>query len=51
MPGRQAERVVDRRADVAVGGREERGRAEDALEAVTLSPTPWHAAERYVAGG
>ena len=30
--GGDAERVVDRRADVAVGGREERGRAEDALE-------------------
>ena len=43
--GRQAERVVDRRADVAVGGREERGRAEDALEAVALSPAPGHGAD------
>ena len=31
--GGDAERVVDRGADVAVGGREERRRAEDALEA------------------
>ena len=31
-PGRQPERVVDRRADVAVRGREERRRAEDAFE-------------------
>ena len=41
----QAERVVDRGADVAVGGREERGRAEDALE-LDLAPAvaaPGHA--------
>ena len=36
-----AERVVDRRSDIAVRGREERRRAEDALEAL-LSPPPWH---------
>src|SRR5205823_4843093 len=40
--GDEAERVIDRRADVAVGGREERRRAEDPLEAVTLTPAPWH---------
>jgi hypothetical protein len=47
--GRDAERVVDRRADVAVDGREERGRSEDPLEALlpsaarhrrTLAPAP-----------
>jgi hypothetical protein len=39
---RDAERVVDRGADVAVGGGEERRRAEDALEAL-LAPAPSHA--------
>ncbi len=34
--GGQAERVVDRRADVAVRGREERRRAEHPLEAIRL---------------
>ena len=33
--GGDAERVVDRRADVAVGGGEERGRTEDAVEALS----------------
>ena len=47
MPGGQAERVVDRRADVAVGGREQRRRAEDALEAVMLSAPPGHDGEAY----
>ena len=39
---RDAERVVDRGADVAVRGGEERGRAEDALEAVLLPPATRH---------
>ena len=38
--GRDAERVVDRRADVAVSGREERGRAENALEPLRAAPPP-----------
>src|SRR5581483_9598157 len=37
-----AERVVDRRADVPVRSREERIRPEDALELVGLSPAPRH---------
>jgi hypothetical protein len=40
-PGDQAEGVVDRGADVPVGGREERRRAEDALEPL-LSTSPRH---------
>jgi hypothetical protein len=40
--GSEAEGVVDRRADVPVGGREQGGRAEDALEPVALSAPPWH---------
>jgi hypothetical protein len=41
-PGGQAERVVDRRADVAVRGREESRRPEDPFEPAALTPTPWH---------
>ena len=37
--GRDAERVVDRGADVAVGGREERRRPEDALEPLLAPPS------------
>ena len=44
-----AERVVDRRADVAVRGREERRRAEHALEPVRLPATPWHRRNLVVA--
>ena len=46
-PGDDAERVVDRRADVPVGGRKERGRAEHALQVVSLSP-PRHEARIVV---
>ena len=38
----QAERVVDRRADVAVGGREERRRPENSFEPGLLPPPPGH---------
>ena len=41
-PSDQAEGVVDRGADVPVGGREERRRAEDALETLLTTP-PRHA--------
>ena len=37
-----AERVVDRRADVPVGGREERRRSQHALERMRLPPPSWH---------
>ena len=42
-----AERVVDRRADVAVRGREERRRPEHALEPLLLPPTPGGTGELY----
>src|SRR5262249_47965311 len=38
--GGQPKRVVDRRADVAVGGREEGRRAEHALESLLLAASP-----------
>ncbi len=41
-PRGQPERVVDRRADVAVRGREERRSAEHAFEAVALPTPPGH---------
>src|SRR5262249_2117333 len=40
--GGQPERVVDRRADVPVRGREEGGRAEDTLESWCLTPAAGH---------
>ena len=48
VDGREAERVVDRGADVAVGGREERGRAEHALHLdFTPPPASGHGGEAY----
>src|SRR5262249_41465015 len=48
--GRQPERVVDRRADVAVGRREERGRAENTFEALALTPAPGHRRTLFLRG-
>ena len=42
VDGGDAERVVDRRADVAVGRREQRGRPEHPLESVSLAPPAGH---------
>ena len=48
--GREAERVVDRRADVAVRGGEESGRAEHPLHLhFPTAPPPGHARRVYVA--
>ena len=48
VDGRQAERVVDRGADVAVRGREERGRAEHALQLdLTPAAASGHGGEAY----
>src|SRR5438067_7709329 len=49
-PGDEAERVVDRRPDVAVRGGEERGRAEDTLEALALTPAPGHRGRLFPGG-
>ena len=39
-PGDEAERVVDRRADVAVSGREQRRRPKHPLEPLSAAPSP-----------